>query len=58
MEKVPREKAQNFENSLAFAFGVGPVLSKRVTQIQSTAGFLTRDTMDTMDTMGLGNSLL
>lgn len=46
MKKVPREKAHNFENSLDFAFGVGPVLAKPFAQIHSRAGFLDFNTMD------------
>lgn len=45
MKKVPREKVQNFENSLTFVFGVGPVLSKLFTQIHFIAGFLALHTM-------------
>lgn len=46
MKKVPREKAHNFENSLDFAFGAGPVHAKLFTQIHSRAGFLGLNTMD------------
>lgn len=46
VEKVPRENAHNFENSLDFAFGVGPILSKLFTQIHSGAGFLRLSTLE------------
>ena len=46
VKKVPRENAHSFENSLDFAVGVGPILSKLFTQIHSGAGFLRLRTLD------------
>lgn len=46
VKKVPRENAHNFENSLDFAVGVGPILSKLFTQIRPGARFLRLSTLD------------